>query len=313
MTMRFIPTTAVPGSDQAVRYLFFWLDFMRQASPVGPGWTIPRSSNGTTGGVGDNIVINDDLGQYVAGVGESWFVLRSPDGLKEFLWNRYNTTRTNWQIHYSPGALFIGGDETGRPDATDRVFFMQATPTGGFDGVLHMAADDTAPYAFYTYMHEAGDFTDGIGGMAWCPITDALQPSDTDPYVFVYGITTVEAFALSVLGLESNNSAVARCVGIPAGQSSPRTLPCLSYRSSSSIALFPSGAPADGNGNDLSMPVPFGVSSQLTAPFGFKGFTTFMQWNGVGRAPGETFSNRTRVSWGEVNFPWDGSVPEVTA
>jgi len=265
-----------------------------------------------TGGAGDNIVINDDLGQFNAGVGESWFVIRSPDGLKEFLFNRYNTNNDNWQISYSQGALWVGGDETGVPTAADSAFFTQASLAGNAASALHMGADDAAPYAFFSYMHQNGNFSSSQGGMAWVPITDAVQPGETDPYVFSIGISTVDPFELSVLDVESNDSTRARVVGIPAGQSSPNSIPAQSYLSDGGD-MFPNGAPLDGNGNDLTIQVLFGRSSALSAPVGFKGFSDFMRWNGVARAAGETFNNRTRVSWGDVNFPWDGSVPQAAA
>ena len=65
--------------------------------------------------------------------------------------------------------------------------------------------------------------------------------------------------------------------------------------------------------DDVAAPILFLRRAGLPAPQGLKGFTDFMRWNGTIRAPGETFASLTRVSWGVVNFPWDGvSVPSAT-
>ncbi len=308
MTMRFIPQTSIVLADHTLRFLFAWLDFMRQTSPTGPAWTIPRSSDGSTGGAGDNIAAFGDLTFWVAATSISWFVLRSPDGLKEFLFARYNATDSNWQIRYSPAALFIGGDITVIPTATDEVLFAQLALTLAVDSVLHMGADDATPYGWFMYCNANGDFNDSRGAMAWIPITDSVQPGDIDPYVFSVGTSTVNPFEVGNMTLETVSTVIARCAGIPPGQAAQRTLPALTLRSAFGNML-PSNAPADDNSDDIGMPIPFGVRSPLSAPQGFKGWSSFALWNGVARAAGETFATRTRVSWGDVNFLWDGSVP----
>ena len=307
--MRFVPQTAILTTDGALRYLFAWLDFMRTASPSGPGWSIPRSSNGSTGGAGDNIAAFGDLSQYAAGTSESWFVLRTPDAASELLFFRTSASDLTWSCSRSPGALFVGGDAGNPPTATDSAVFMGASAiVSQIDSVLHMGADDAAPYGFFTYMHANGNFADARASMAFVPITAAQQPGDVDPYVFVVGVTTTSGFLLAELTEESATATQARISGIIPGQAAARTCPALTLRSEAGN-MFPNDAPADDNSNDLSMPMSFGVRSPLSAPSGFKGISDFMQWNGVQRAPGETFATRTRVSWGDVNFPWDGSVP----
>ncbi len=317
MTMRFIPTTLIAsGSSHALNSMYAFFDFMRQASPTGPGWTVPRSSDGSTivtDGTGSNITSGASLSQFVSGSSESWFVLRSPDGLKEFLFRRAEPDDFRMVIVYSPGALFIGGDAGNEPTAVDVITMVGGgvAMTSQATSVLHMGADDAAPYGFFTYMHTSGNFATSQGmGLAWCPITAGLQPGDIDPYVFVRGLNTVEGYLTTRLISEFNDgSQSANVRGIIPG-AGERTISAL--RIASFNQLFPNNVNVDGNGADLSMPVAFGVRSGGTAPTGFKGFTNFMQWNGFQRAAGETFASRTRVSWGDVNFPWDGSVPEIS-
>ena len=320
--MRFIPTTSIITSDSALRYLFAWLNFMRTpagALPTdGPGWSIVRSCDGTAytddgvGGLPDNIVDFNDLTTYVAATNISWFVLRSPDAAYEYLFYRYSTLDYQWGINYSPGALFIGGDETVIPTATDAVNFCQTSIVSpGIDCTLHMGADDASPYGFFAYMHANGNFADGRAGMARIPITDSAQPGDIEaaPHVFAVQQTTAEIFIRSGMSVNADSNTTSRCVSIPPGQAAARTTPAWYFRDANDDIVCPNDVPVDDNGADVGFPIPFGVNSSLSAPTGFKGFSTFCQWNGMARAAGETFATKTRVSWGDVNFPWDGSVP----
>ena len=107
MTMRFVPIYRRSSSTDALSYVLYkWLDFMRTASPGGPGWTVVRSCNGTNytddgvGGLPDNILSGNSLLNFDSGVSRSYFVLRSPDlgggTYKELLWHRHNTTTSDW-------------------------------------------------------------------------------------------------------------------------------------------------------------------------------------------------------------------------
>jgi hypothetical protein len=311
MTIR-ITETPVPVTDGTLIYLFEFLDFMRTASPTGPGWVISRSSNGTVGGAGDNITVFSDLSQYVATTSESWFVLQQPDGAREFLWFRTTPSDALWNLSYSPTAAYTGGDAGNPPTAVDaKVVHSSDTIMTSGNNALHIGADDAAPYGWYVYVNLSGNFSDPQAAMAMIPITDAVQPGDTDAIVFYYdggngGYTQV------LLESESTTTTVGRCAGITPGASSWDAIPALSVRAGANT-VFPNGSAQNTVSEDLSAPIHFSRRAALPAPQGDKGFTDFMQWNGVTRAPGETFSSLARVSWGVVNFPWDGATtPSVT-
>lgn len=312
MTMRFLPNLAISSTDAALKFLFEFLDFMRTASPVGPGWTISRSSDGTVGGAGDNISAYGDLTHYTAGVSESWFVLRQPDGGREFLWFRTNTTDTNWSLSYSPSGAYTGGDAGNPATAVDAVVIH------GTDAILpvanqvvHVGADDAAPYGWFTYVNLSGSLSTGRGCYAMIPITDGTQAGETDPIVFYYDGGT-NGYPANILGSETVTPTNGRIGGFVPGSATWAAMPALQLNVTTS-AVFPDGCAQDDNGEDVSAPVSFARRASLPAPQGFKGFTDFMQWNGTVRAPGETFETLTRVSWGAVNFPWDGvTTPSAT-
>lgn len=316
MTMRFVPNLTIPSADGTLIYLFEWLDFMRQASPTGPGWTIPRSSDGTTGGAGDNIADFGDLSQYVAATSISWFVIQQPDGGREYLFYRTTATDTQWSILYSPGALFIGGDITVIPTATDSEQILLAdilTLTG--NKVSHMGADDAAPYGFFCFCHASGVFATEHGGMALIPITDGAQPGEADPVVF-FQDGGGGGFVRGEISDETYSDTQGVCKGFTPGSPTWQTTPGLSVNASGNY-IFPGGASQDNNGDDVSAPIQFGRRAALV-PAGMKGFSDFMQWNGLARANCDTFArggsgNPDRISWGDVNFEWDSvTTPSAT-
>ncbi len=308
MTMRFIPNLTIPSADGTLIYLFEFLDFMRQASPTGPAWTVPRSSNGVTGGAGDNIAAFGDLTFYVAGVSESWFVIRQPDGGREYLFYRTSATDTQWSILYSPGALFIGGDLGNRATATDEEQIILTdilTLTG--NKVSHMGADDAAPYGWFCFANASGVFATEHAGMAMIPITDGTQPGEVDPVVF-YQDGGGGGFTRALLSSATLSTTQAYCAGFTPGSPTWQAVPALSFNEDGNY-VFPDGNAQDDNGADVSAPIPFGRRAALV-PAGFKGFSDFMQWNGTIRANGDTFElggsgNPDRISWGDVNFEWD--------
>jgi hypothetical protein len=313
MTMRFNTGVYQPtATDGALRMLFLWLDWMRTASPTGPGWSIPRSSDGATGGAGDNIVDFNDLTTWVASTNISWFVLRAPDSSKEFLWSRYNTSDQDWQVRYSPTGAFTGGDETIIPTAPDSQFFHQVRIHTNDDAMMNMAADDATPYGYYMWAHTPGNFAACEGCWCWIPL-DTVPAGDTDPYVHYLVNTNFGGdLTLAYLYDEDNSSTFTRAVSILPGSTTTNTTPALVYRNSGGNVI-PSDLPTDNNGADLTFPIPFGRSAGIGgSATGFKGISTFMQWNGTVRAPGQTFAARTRISWGDVNLPWDGSVPQIS-
>jgi len=322
MTLQFSVNNSISLSgDVSVReYLFQWKEFM-----VANGWTVPQSSNGTTGGstggtgsggVGDHIIDRDDLNQHNPGVSESWFVLRSPDG-REMKWNRYNSSGNVWYMSYSPSDGFPFSGAAGYPvgnqpdNPADNVEVIGATRdlcTGG-NIQVHMCCDDEAPYSFYSWVHNAGNFNTGRHFLAMVPITTE-QPGDTDPVVFVVTGNN-ETVTYANLDDEIAVSIASRTVGYMPNQGVYVGMALGGIETQRGVC-FPSGISQDDNGADPSIPLlPVRNASQGNG--GFKGFSTFMQNNGVARAGGETFASRTRISVGDYNMPWDGATQPVAS
>jgi len=306
MTMRFVPNTAYTATDSALKIVYLWLDFMRTASPGGPGWTIPRSSDGTVGGAGDNISGYLDLGNYVAGVSESWFVIRQPDGAREILYARASVSDSQWHIFVSETAAFTGGSIAARPTAVDEKEVMPVTNlVQAGQGVLHMGADDAAPYGWWFWTNASGSFTNGNGTHAMIPITHAIQPGDvgTNPCVFFCdpqqdGLIEANLYSGNQTGVYSRLSC------FEPGSTNYQCVAGLIQRCLAG-SNFPNYCSQDGAGKDIAIPITISRRSSYGSPF-FKGITDFIMWNGVDRNEGETWEGLTRISIGDVNVEWDG-------
>jgi len=168
-----------------------------------------------------------------------------------------------------------------------------------------MGADDAAPFEWFAWVHRTLDFNDEEGAYGMFEIDSAQQPGEADALVFFWGGDN-EGWRESFLDNETSGSTTSRCIAF-----NPVTGV---YTGIGSMAPehLPNNMGPDANGADQSFPILFGRSIQATSG-GFKGITDFIQWNGVARAPGETFNSLTRVSLGDVNVPWDGATVPLSS
>ena len=139
-----ILTNSFYNSD---RCLFLFKEFMKTA-----GWTVPQSCDGISLNQDGNDLITSALSGSAGGIGgqstsnSAWFILRSPDGVKEFLFCRaadYNYSSNSiaghlgWILGYSASQKFsttsgIGGNPvsiTNPPLAIDSVWVSATSQT----------------------------------------------------------------------------------------------------------------------------------------------------------------------------------------
>jgi hypothetical protein len=191
MTFRFKENT-VNSNGYTHFYLYEFKEFMKLASPVGPGWTVVSSSNGTTYGVGDNFT-----SPSVTGI--IWFVLQSPTGNKQIM--IYANANSYYKIKYSYSAGFTGGTATVPPTATDEgIILSNKTDTTGNNYwftnnkgiIMQIGADDSNNYSFFMVFYNQ-DYKSGISSKG-CLYMDELDTSiyndlsEIDPVVFYVGI-----------------------------------------------------------------------------------------------------------------------------
>lgn len=273
------------------------------------GWTIPRSGIGGVGPVGDN------LGSGTFATSTDWAVMRNPAGTKEFLIARAANVNSGlaW---YSQGALFTGGTGTVRATASDEMILVDGNNM--FDssaGVLALYAETAAPYHFYM-LGWTTSFVDIYARLIYDSILSGSgEASDTDPYVWHVGAGAAgpSNFTEVNVGSETTGTNTDRCAATIGNGSFRGTVPGLCYRAGSTLVVPGSGPlTVFGSPTEQSWPIPYGRRAGIASP-GFKGQGTIVRWNGTNHAGlGDTLNTMTRIIFGSVNVPWDGSVPPAS-
>lgn len=311
MTIRAYPNRGlsnVSGPATLNYALYYWMKWMKTASPVGPGWTIPRSSDGAgtvegvNWGAGDFIDSAAETDNYSASTRRSWWIMRAPDGSRDILFVKSTTSAAQYTLYASPSGAFTGGDAWNTPSAPDSMIISNWGPsTTSYTGMMHYVADDAPPYGFWMYIHLAGAPATHYWSIAQGSCDVFAVPGDTSPIITWVAVTSV-AWTTSYLSTQGGSGYEWR--GLRPVSPSNQVIMAL-YTSSAQGMVMPDGVESLSSGEDFSFPVSFGRNASLGAGY-FKGVSSFFQWNGRARAVGELFENKTRVSLGQMNVPWDG-------
>ena len=310
------------------------------------GWTVPRSSDGTTyNSSGDQIT---GFGSGAGGMANTnaWFVIQSPTLSKQFCIQRGSSNIT-WRIKYSRAAGFTTAPSaTITPSSTDQAVTLgagsDASPTFlnpfGTDGTyrFHIGADNGAPHGFY-----AVGITNGTGAiqsvMLFDPTGASSPTEDLDPWV-VYtsgagigahplGNPTAAASASSFLsnGVVNNPSAWFRSGQPDAVFSTVFPMSLAMYisgfsinaithvQSGYSVSQGAIGANAHNQKEDF-FPLIWARPAVLGGFGGYKGVSSILKWYGASRSTGQTFTLSTpgdRLVAGMISLPWNGSIPLV--
>jgi len=199
------------------------------------GWTVPRSSDGTTYNASGDQITSGGSGANGMANSRAWFVVQSPNGEHQWCFQRGTSNNTSWRVKVSALDGFTGGapSATQVPSATDeRLLHGSGTDASPTTATLfptdstyrfHVIAESTAVgtavpiYPFWSFINPTGS--------QWCPTfisQEAMDPNtfpelssgtraapvtgDPDPCIYVcdyYGATTFDAYALWVSNLSS--------------------------------------------------------------------------------------------------------------
>lgn len=270
--------------------MFRWKEFMKTAPPNGPGWSVSRSSNGTTFGAGDNIASEATWGN------SGWFVIRDPAGNREILVQR-STNDTDYYISYSIIAHFSGGGATTRPTAVDEQVILASgvnptTWTTTRSAVYHFMASSVDGYGFYIAGYGAGDLSANVG----CLIMDEIEPTSVnvdgyanDAVVFILGTASANNFTVTNLTSEATTTFSPRNITwMYYGHASQGwvTMPALVLTTPPTVfQVVPGVAVVDrsvstSNLKHIVFPIPYARRSGLASPNGWKGISTYLRWIG---------------------------------
>lgn len=289
----------------------------------GAGWTVNGYSDGTTylnNSAGVDGITTGSSGAGGFNNGSAWIRLTAPGGY-EIVLQRGSGDEKNVYIKYSPSVGFsTGGNASTTPTSTDQVNVYSSSNSGsqlfGTGSTYYMqgGADDAngngfwvACYNFSQQVHTAivmepltqtdsNDVTAGYQNIFY--VAYSISPSVFSIGDYFYGMSTTY---VSTIKSYMDNSWVTIIANYYCdADASAKSFP--SYSGSNPFSL-----------NDDRVPIVYtrptvdynGTLQPL--PHGYKGVSRFMTWEGVLRSCADTKSSKTRIVFGEVSLPWDGT------
>lgn len=272
---------------------------VKQALKNLAGWTVRGSSDGSTGGMDDVDRWNASL--TFASSTDSWLVLESPhtepEDRVQMLWRFTAPFIDYYQVHYAPAADYTGGGVSTFPTSASGwagPIRLHGTAINGAISKTHTLVDIDPPYGFMSYSCDSST-SEGTGFcIAFCPLD---KPAIDIPKPYVIWSNSRVTNGSYVTGSDASWGSA----GPSPGQTVERTTPMMP-RIGGGNNTYPYHVVQGATGNDLSAPGLFGHPDEQ-----FIGGSEFVRFNGVLRKPFTLFNNRTRISFGVFNFPWDGS------
>jgi len=329
MTLRFSSNVA---STSCVDIIFKFKEFMKTASPLGPGWTVEMSGQGTTGTYSGS---GDVLTSTSVFFDKYWFVLKAPTGNREILIQGESSgSFVNLYIMYSKSAGFTGGDVIVRATATDEVcafgrydntvwglyrgaaFFS----TSYFPVYIHMWGDDSNEHSFGLYCRKQGITTstgcnNGLFIMDKCLNTNAIDIDNVAFIGFKGGDAVTEANLNKTYNI-TDTSGIRTFLSSRNNQNVFEIICPLGLYPSSGARFCPLGMGTDVvTSKDYTFPIILSNCgrNEVLNPY-YKGFFENIMWQGANRTKTSTLTINTTNDYlvvDEVVIPWDGSTPVV--
>jgi len=298
-----------PASGGASLYLI--KEMLKSAGWSVQGWGDGSSYANNTSGV-DGITSG---GSGAGGFNNSnaWVRIQNPDGC-ELCLQRGSSGEQYVNFDYSASDGFItGGGATTLPTATDgqTVASNYSLFASGGSYYLQGGSDDADGYGFWVAGYNAG------GAMTTAFFMDPLvqtDASDTSPgKQDIIHCNSTTAYSKSYLSRRDSPS-------FGWLKDSWQRIVCMLYTdidgAGSLSSSFPDGINTNPySGKDDRVPIIYAKGAyaySTTFPYGYKGISRFMAWEGTARSTADTKESKTRIVFGSVSVPWDGTtVPNV--
>lgn len=303
------------------------------------GWTVPRSSDGTTYNSSGDQISSGGSGANGMDNASAWFVIQSPGATpRQLCLQRWSTvgagTSYAWRIKYSKSAGFTGGSPgaTRVPSAADEQLLLgagtDASPTfnslfgtatdGGFRHNLLADNADGYSFASFAWTNTAALPTHGF---LFDPLTECASGDTYGLALYVNGTIASSANG-GVAGAGCFQcESVFRNYGKMFGHKfdgtwSTTIVGCglMCSNSGTLRSMSPYGLYTNGEGKDDVFKIPV-IHLNTGTNFGdWRGFSTLLRWSSCARATGSTLSvsgSKDRVILCDISLPWDGSTPTV--
>jgi hypothetical protein len=290
---------------------------------VSAGWEVKSSGDGLTNynATGD-VFTNEGPGPLGLGNINAWFRIQMPllhSVRREYLFQRLSGS--NWKIGYSYNAKFIDSVPTASvaPTASDAYVFEDVKLFSGNQRCFVLAQD-----GYYSNFALCG-MDQTTNSPRTLLAGDTLQPNsyssyEYDPYV-IWLNTQPDSKKPNIENLSSNTESVLmnHC-WFGKNQLSPPELfvkcSILLYKSNSGYLHTNNnfGYGTNFTGKVDMLPIFLGRFPNLANPRGCKGISSLFYFHSISALNGDTFSvlsQRDRIVLGDINVPWDGSIPSL--
>lgn len=289
------------------------------------GWTVPRSSDGTTYNAAGDQITTGNSGAGGMANNNAWFVIQQPGSTRQWCIQR-GTVNYQYRIKVSPSGGFTGGSPSATqvPSATDEVVLLGS----GTDAAPTFASLWATTDGGYRQHIVVGGATENYAWVTWCLVTgsstgagalmhDAMQANsyvsaDLDPYVY-YAVNGSGAFSGNQSVNAPNGGAKAYFGALTTAAAANISAPILG--ASANVSAFPGGVGVSPwSSKDTLIPQAWFRTANNTSPFGWKGFSTLLLAGSVQRTNMDTMNltgTRDKVFMNGYWLPWDGSVPLI--
>jgi len=291
------------------------------------GWTVTKSSDGTTyNATGDQITLATSGAGGMAN-NSAWFIVSSPSVTypRQIAIQR-GTTNLDWKVKYSANSGFGTGTSTQMPAAADEVILFgggtNASPTFaqllGTDNTyrINIRAGGLAEnYGFIFITNISGSAVINTNFILDPMLPGTFAAADIDPCCINIEYNSIAALNTNlVLSTASPQGWLKKGL---AGAGFVRIQYCYIYANTTTV--YPGGAGQNPFTTfDETVPILCARQSALAAPFGFKGVSSTLSYNGVFRASGDTLNvstskDRLIISGNAtstlvyVSIPWNGT------
>lgn len=281
-------------------------------------WTVNGYSDGTT--YLNNSFSVDGITTGGSGAGGfnnpgAWIRLTAPSGV-ELVFQRgaiplLPTPGTADErfvyIKYSPSAGFTsGGDALIAPTASDQIDLFYSNNVGGqlFDsgGTYYMqgGADNSNGYGFWIATY---NFSQNIRtGFVMEPL---LQTDSNDTASGRQNLFYISAVTPSTYGISTVSNIGAACVSF---LGNTWTFVPGNYYRNSNQTMVPGAVPSNPySSTDDRFPIIYAKPNNSGYPYGYKGQGRLMMWEGITRSCADTKESKTRIVFGDISLPWDGT------
>jgi hypothetical protein len=294
-------TNQIPGSGGEALFKFMTM-------LEGAGWTIQESSDGSSYAAGN--------ASFTSGYNNSqaWFRASIPGGVSELCVQRGSGSDRHAWIKYSRSATFnTSPSGNTMPTASDEINLF-GTSSGGDElfassGTYYLqgGADDNISagdgYGFWMACYRFGGQPTTAIVMDPLVGTDSNDTATGERYAFFIGRAD-DCFSKNYLASYFPSSNQPECKAFLGSPATFVEIPASYYQ------VYNSGLPSGSNvysGKDDRLPLVLIRHSSLGSPIGYKGVSSMMMWELNIRSSTQTKGNKTRISFGDISLPWDGT------